>query len=173
MDMSKRPGVTPTRKAEALAMRLALDDRASVEEAGDDRCVDVRDIAFERGGDIHHRHPGDADIVLYRDRRPLQLAAWGAGNVSLHIPRVMRVLLCARPVARGARVFDDRNLVRHLIDEIIGGEVAFHEGKELADALLAHGHAEALDNVRHLFDCWTLHAHELSPSYFFPARIRP
>ena len=49
MDMSKRAGVTPTRKAEALAMRLALDDRASVEQA-EPMLADFLDMVIQKSG---------------------------------------------------------------------------------------------------------------------------
>ena len=159
----ERAGVTAARQTKAFAMRLALDRRAGIQEARNDRRVDVGNIAFEGRGAIHHRHAGDADIVLDGDRLALELALRRALNVSLHVPGVERIFLGARPIPGRARIFDDRNLVRHLIDDIVSGEAAVHQRNELADAFLRHGHAEALDDVRHLFDCWALYTHELSP----------
>ena len=57
-------GVAAARKTEIFAHRLAGDRAASVENARDDGRVDIRHIAFHRRGAVHHRHPGDADIVL-------------------------------------------------------------------------------------------------------------
>ena len=160
---AKRAGMTAARQTKAFAMRLALDRGAGVEEARDDRRVDVRHIAFERRGAVHHRHPSDANVILDRDRLALELAAGRALNVGLYVPCVERVLLRARPISGRARIFDHRNVVRHLIDEIVSGEAAVHQRKELADAFLCHGHAEALDDIRHLFERRALHTHGLSP----------
>src|SRR3984885_7595236 len=148
-------------------MRLALDRGAGVEEACDDCRVNVRDVAFEGRGAVHHRHAGDADVVLHRDRLALELAFRCALNIGLYVPGVERILLWTRAISGCARIFDDRNLVRHLIDDIVSGEAAVHQRNELADAFLRHGHAEALDDVAHLFDCWALHCHELSPGPIF------
>src|ERR1700729_861836 len=144
-------------------MRLALDRCAGVQEMRNDRGVEVGDIAFERRGAIHHWHASDADIVLDSDRLPLELAARCALDIGLYVPGVERILLGARPIPGRAWIFDDGNLVRHLIDDIVSGKAAVHQRNELADAFLRHGHAEALDDVRHLFDRWALYAHELSP----------
>ena len=133
-------------------MRLALDGRAGIEQAGDDGRVDVGHIAFERRGAVHHRHAGDADIVLHRDRLALELARRRALDVGLHVPGVERVLLGARPIAGRARIFDHRDVVGHLIEQIVGGEIAFHQREELADALRRHAHAEAVDDVHHLLE---------------------
>src|SRR3984957_6255956 len=167
MDVSQRARVAAAGKAETFAMRLALDDRASVEETRDDRGVDVGNIAFERGGAVHHRHAGDADIVFDGDRLALELAFRRALNIGLHVPGVERILLRTWPISRCARIFDDRYLVRHLIDDIVSGKAAVHQRNELANAFLAHGHAEALDDVAHLFECWALHCHDLSPAPCF------
>ena len=163
----ERAGVTAARKTKAFAMRLALDRRAGVEQARDDGGVDVGHIAFERRGAVHHRHAGDADIVLDGDRLALELAFRRALNVGLYVPGVERIFLGARPIAWRARIFDHRNLVRHLIDEIVSGEAAVHQRNELANAFLRHGHAEALDDVDHLFDRWALYCHDLSPAPCF------
>src|SRR3984885_15642357 len=148
-------------------MGLALDRCAGVQETRNDRGVDVGDKAFEGRGAIHHRHASDADIVLDSDRLPLELAVRRAVNVGLYVPGVERILLGARPIPGRAWIFDDGNLVGHLIDDIVSGKAAVHQRNELADAFLRHGHAEALDDVAHLFDCWALHCHELSPGPYF------
>src|SRR3984885_11477001 len=144
-------------------MRLALDRRAGVQETRNDRGVDVGDIAFEGRGAVHHWHASDTDIILDGDRLPLELAARRALNVSLYVPGVERILLGARPIPGRAWIFDDGNLVGHLIDVIVSGKATVHQRNELSDAFLRHRHAEALDDVRHLFDCWALYAHEFSP----------
>ena len=46
MDQSRRIGVAAARQAEILAMRLADDGAAGVENASDDRRVDVGNIAL-------------------------------------------------------------------------------------------------------------------------------
>src|SRR3984957_20564665 len=144
-------------------MRLALDRRAGVQETRNDRGVDVGDIAFEGRGAVHHRHAGDADVVLDGDRLPLELAVLRALNVGLYIPGVERILFGARPIPGRAWISNDGNLVGQLIDDIVSGKAAVHQRNELADAFLRHRHAEALDDVRHLFDRWALYTHEFSP----------
>jgi len=54
-----------------VASRMA----AGIENAFDDGRIDVRDIAFENIGADHHRHAGEADIVLERDAPAGELAA--------------------------------------------------------------------------------------------------
>src|ERR1700722_7988949 len=151
-------------------MRLALYRCAGVQETRNDGGVDVGDIAFEGRRAVHHRHAGDADIVLDGDRFAFELAVRRALNVSLYVPGVKRILLGARPIPGSAWIFDDGNLVGHLIDDIVSSKVAVHQRNELADAFLRHRHAEALDDVGHLFDCWALYTHELSlvPVVFTP-----
>src|SRR3984957_6877071 len=151
-------------------MRLALDRCAGVQETRNDRGIDVGDITFKGRRAVHHRHAGDADIVLDGDRFAFELAARRARNVSLYVPGVERILLGARPIPGRARIFDDGNLVGHLIDDIVSGKAAVHQRNELADAFLRHRHAEALNDVRHLFDCWALYTHEFSP---FPVVFTP
>ena len=46
VDGSLRPGMGATREAEVLAMGLADDDAAGIENAGDHRCIDFRRVAF-------------------------------------------------------------------------------------------------------------------------------
>src|ERR1700722_19965263 len=144
-------------------MRLALDRCAGVQETRNDRGVDVGHIALKSRGAVHHWHASDTDIILDGDRLPLELAARRALNVSLYVPGVERILLGARPIPGRAWIFDDGNLVGHLIDDIVSGKATVHQRNELSDAFLRHRHAEALDDVRHLFDCWALYAHEFSP----------
>src|SRR5579871_3473723 len=109
---AKRAGVTAARQTEAFAMRLALDRRPRVEEARDDRSVDVRYVAFQGRRAVHHRHPGDADVVLDRDRLALELAFRRALDVGLYVPGVERIFFRARSIAWRARIFHDGNVVR-------------------------------------------------------------
>src|SRR5262249_47424956 len=60
-------GVAAAGHAVVLADRLAGDLAAGVEDARDDRGVDVGHRAFEEARADHHRHPGEANVVLQRD----------------------------------------------------------------------------------------------------------
>ena len=75
MHRAGRAGMAAAGETKILAMRFADDGAAGVEDAGDDGGVGVGDIAFERRGAVHHRHAGEADIVLERDRLAGELAA--------------------------------------------------------------------------------------------------
>ena len=87
---------------------------------------------------------------------PLSLP-FGAANVGLYVPGVERVSLGARPIPGRAWIFDDGDSVRHLINDVVD-KAAVHQRNELAYAFLRHRHAEALDDFRHLFDCWALYS---------------
>ena len=69
-----RAGVAAAGEAEILADGLADDGAAGVEDAGDDGGVDVGHVALERRGAVHHRHAGEADVVLERHLLALELA---------------------------------------------------------------------------------------------------
>ena len=75
VDRTGRGGVAAAGEAEILAMHLADDGGAGIEHAGHHGGVDVGHVAFERAGAVHHRHAGEADIVLQRHLLALELAA--------------------------------------------------------------------------------------------------
>src|SRR2546425_673090 len=130
VDGSRRVRVAPAREAEVLAVRLADDLATLVEDAADDGRVEVRNIALERRGAVHHRHAGEHDVVLDRHALALELAGRRALDRRLAVPRVVPVLLRAGPVARRARVPDRGNLVRHRVDRVVGRDVP---GEELTE----------------------------------------
>ena len=70
-----RTGVASSRYAIILAHRLAGDLAAGVEDALDHGRIDVRHVARKDVGADHHRHPGEADIILERDPPAGELAA--------------------------------------------------------------------------------------------------
>ena len=55
-------------EAEVGVGGLADDGAAGIENPGHHCRVDVGHVAFEHRGAVHHRHAGEADIVLERDR---------------------------------------------------------------------------------------------------------
>ena len=104
VDRAGGVGVRASREAEILAMRLVHDRRARVEQAGDDRGVDIGRVTLEGRRAVHHRHARDAHIVLDRDGLALQRAARGAPDLGFDIPRVHRVFFRRGAVAGGAGV---------------------------------------------------------------------
>src|SRR5262245_11203206 len=60
--------------AEIFAHRLAGDLAAGVEDALHHGGVDLGHVAFHELRTDHHRHPGEADIVLERDAAASELA---------------------------------------------------------------------------------------------------
>ena len=110
-----RVGMAAAREAVVLAMRLAEDRRPGVEEARHDGGVDLRHVALEDRGAVHHRHAGQHDVVLEGDRLALQPAVGRSLDPALVVPGVVFVFLALRPVARRSRVFHLRQVVRHLL----------------------------------------------------------
>ena len=82
-----------SKKTKILAMRLADDGAAGIENAGHDRGVDIRHIAFERGGAVHHRHAGKTNIILEHNALARQRTVRGAAHFRLHRPGVERILV--------------------------------------------------------------------------------
>ncbi len=70
-------GVAAAGKAEILAMGLADNGAAGIENAGDDRWRRVGHVAFQRRGAIHHGNAGEADIILERERSCRRACRWG------------------------------------------------------------------------------------------------
>ena len=133
-------GVAAAGEAEIFAHRLADDRAAGIENARRDGRVDIRHIAFHRRGAVHHRHPGEADIVLERDPLALELAGSSALDLGLDVPGAVPVLLGHRPAAGQPRIADRRQLVRHPVERVIrlerrhqgfvmGGEIGRGKGK--------------------------------------------
>ena len=115
-----RAGMAAAGHAVIFAHRLAGDLAAGVENALDDRRVDVGHVAFQEIGADHHRHAGEADVVLERDAAAGELAARLALDRSLHVPGAVRVLLRRRPMRLTARIFHRRQLIRRRVEHRIG-----------------------------------------------------
>ena len=94
--------------------------------------VDIRDIAFERRGAVHHRHAGEADIVLHRDRLALQLAARRA--LDRRSSRTRRCSGFPRPSDDIPACADShrRHFVRHPVDDVVGGEAPAMQARRCA-----------------------------------------
>jgi hypothetical protein len=56
--------MAPAREAVIFAVRLAYDGAAGIQDARDDGGIDVRRIAFQRGGTVHHWHACKADVIF-------------------------------------------------------------------------------------------------------------
>ena len=140
-------------------MRLADNRAAGIENAGDDGCVDIGRIAFERRGAVHHRHAGEADIVLERDALSFERAGGGAAHFAFHIPGIERVFVGTRLVARRARIFHLGQIVGKRVDAIIGLEGRFHLAKKGRQIGIAHGHVEIADDPAQLIQCRAANGH--------------
>jgi hypothetical protein len=116
------------REAEILTMDLADDGASGVQHAGDDGRIDVGDITFERRCTVHHRNAGERDVVLESYLLAGQLTAGGSLDLSLDVPGVVLVLLALGAVARRARIFHCRDIVRHGVDRFVSGVIRLHQG---------------------------------------------
>jgi hypothetical protein len=85
--------VATTGKAEIFADRLADNRAAGVENARNDCRIDIRHVAFHCRGAIHHRHAGNAGIVLERDRLAFELAGGGTCDFRLDVPGTVPIFL--------------------------------------------------------------------------------
>ena len=65
-------------KREILHVHFAGDRGAGIEQPGDDRGVEVRDVAFHEVGAEGHRHAGHRDVILEADRASGQQSVVGA-----------------------------------------------------------------------------------------------
>src|SRR4029453_13515489 len=97
-------GVAAAREAEVLAVHLARDGAARVQDAGDDRGVHVGAIAPGGGGAVHHRHAGQTHVFLQRDLLARELAGGRAADLRLVVPGVVLVLLALGAMAARAGV---------------------------------------------------------------------
>src|SRR5262249_43365689 len=117
---SGRAGVAAAGDAVVLADRLAGNLAAGVENALDHGRIDVGDVSFENAGADHHRHAGEADIVLERHPAAGKLAARTPLDRRLHVPGAVAIFLRARTVGGCARIFHRRQLVGHAVERGIG-----------------------------------------------------
>src|SRR5258708_5626448 len=138
MDGTGRAGVATPGEAEIFAVHFAEDGAAGVEDAGDDGGVGVGDVAFQRRGTVHHRYAGEADIVLQRNGLAGELAAGRAFDRGLDVPGVIFVLLTFGAITGRPRIFHRRNIIRHGVDDVIGGVISLHQGVVGSELRLAH-----------------------------------
>ena len=126
-------------------MGLAGDLAAGVEDAGDDGGIDIGHVTLERRGAVHHRHPGEADVVLEHDPLARELAAGGAGDGRLHIPGVQRVLVGIGAMTRGARIGDLGNVVGQRIERcVVIAQGRRHHAAEFGNVVLTQRQAEVV-----------------------------
>ena len=147
-----RAGVAAAGHAVVFAHRLAGDLAAGVEDARDDGGVDVRHRAVEEVRADHHRHAGEADVVLQRHAAAGKLAAWLALDRGLHVPGAELVLVGARPPSAVARIFHRRLLVRHRIERRIGRDQRREDVLRGVEIEHARIHAELLGGVAQIGD---------------------
>src|SRR5262245_20053096 len=113
-------GVAAAGDAEIFAYRLSGDLAAGIEDPLDDGGVDIGHIAFEYLRADHHRHAGEAYVILESDPPASELASWFALDRGLHVPGAICVLLRRWPIELTARIFDCGQLVRSCVQCCIG-----------------------------------------------------
>ena len=121
-------GVGAAGEAKIFAHRLADDGRAGVEQARDDRRIDVGNVTFECRCAIHHRHARDTNVVFDCHGFTGELALRRAFDGRLVIPRAIFVLVTFWAIARRARIFHLRKIIGRLVDHIIGIEITLQQG---------------------------------------------
>ena len=169
MDRTGSAGVAAAGEAEIFAMDLADDGAAGIEHAGDDGRIRIGRVAFEGRGAVHHGNAGEADVVLQRDGLAGKLAAGGALDLGLDVPGVVFVLLAFGAIARRARIFHRRDIVRHGVDRFVGGVVRLHQGVVGFELLVAHMHAEVFGDAAQLIECGSPDCHGLGLPLIMPA----
>ncbi len=149
-------GMASAGEAETLAMRLADDLAARVQDARDDGGVEVGYVALQGRRTIHHRHAREHHVVLEHDGLALKLALARALDRRLVVPGVVLVLLVAGPVAGRARIFDPRHFIGHRGDGVVSVHVGrkqdakrIHAGIIQRQSTLSRHRAQLLP-VRHL-----------------------
>src|SRR5260221_1537267 len=121
-DHAAGTGVAGAGKTQILAGRLAGDGAACVQDARHHGGIEFRYIAFEQHRAVHHRHAGDADVVLDRDLLAAQ-KAFGAGfDIRLPVPGAVRIFRLRRPVTGRARRDRRQRRRDQLLEPGIGGQ---------------------------------------------------
>ena len=147
-----RARVAAAGHAVVFAHRLAGDLAALVEDAVDDGGVDVGHRALEEGSADHHRHAGEADVVLQRDAAAGELAAGLALDRGLHVPGAELVLVGRRPPAAVARIFHRGLFVGHRIERGIGRDQRRDDVLHGVEVHHARVHAELIRGVAQIGD---------------------
>src|SRR6266851_1746545 len=132
----------------------------AIENARRHRRIDIRHIAFEGRGAVHHWHAREADIVLQRHRFAGKLARSGAGHLGFDVPGAERVILRWRPAAGPARVGNGRQLVRHPVEDVVALEArpeSFQMGRKIG---LAETEAKFGCHLAELCQCGDLYGAE-------------
>src|SRR6516162_2193082 len=130
-------GVTASREAKALANRLPNNLSARIQNARDDGRVNVRYIAFQHVGTVHHRDAGDAGVVL--DGNPLarQWSGLCTLNRTLPVPGIEPIFGGGWPISRAPLILYGQRRLRELIEAAIRGKHAVHEIAEGSQIVLA------------------------------------
>ena len=122
-----KAGVRAAREAEHLAHGLADHRGAGIEQACDDGRVERGNEAFHGRRTVHHRHAGDADVVLDNHGLAGELAAGRAGDRGLDVPRAEFVLVRSGVVGLAAWVLDRGHEIGHFVDDVVGVEVGLKQ----------------------------------------------
>ncbi len=115
---ASRVGVAAAGQTEELAVCLARDLAARVQNALHHRRVDFRHVAFQGGGAAHHRHTGEHDVVLERHGLSRERSSIRALNAGTVVPSVQWIVSRARPRPGVPRVTHRRQFVVHRLNQI-------------------------------------------------------
>ncbi len=123
-----------------------------VEQAFDDRRVDIGNIVLQQRRADHHGDAGEADVVLQRDPLARENAAGSARDRRLHSPGAERILLRRRPIARIPRISHRRQFIRHRIQDFISARERPDDLLDRAQIVLARTHPELCRGLTQLGD---------------------
>ena len=139
---SERAGVATARERHILAIRLAENGAAGIENAGNNGCIDIGDIALEEAAAVHHRHAGNADRVFDANLEALENSLARAFDFRAPVPCIIGVVLRLRALSRGARIFDLGLILGHRINTTRRIDRPLHEAAIEHRILFAHFDAE-------------------------------
>ncbi len=145
-----------------LAHRFSDDLTTGVENARDDRRIHRRDVSLEDRRAVHERNFGDEDVVLDRDRPPVEPAGRGVLDLCSHIPGAEWVLSLGRRRAAATGVLHLWEVVGELVDGREPGDEACEPALMPGKITVAHVEAVVLGDRSNVVQRRI--AHRVSPS---------
>ncbi len=173
--IANRAGVaamTAARGAQVLAHRLAADRAAGVEDAADDRGVNIGHIALQHAAAVHHRHSGQADVVLERNRPAGQRTRRGAFDFGPPVPGAQGIVLGLGTMAGRTRIGHRQAGDGELIQAGVRGQHAVHQALEGFQVVFGQVQGVAVGHIGQLIQAWSLEAHVVPPLFSIRAATR-
>ncbi len=130
-------GVAAARETKVLANRLPHDLAAGIQNASHDGRVHIGYVAFQDVGTVHHRDPGDTDVVFDGDFLARERSGLCALDGAPPVPGIQAVFRGRGSVTRVPPVLDRQGRLRKLIEAAIRGQHTVHEIAEGCQVVLA------------------------------------